>query len=154
MKFIATVNTLLLSMSTAVYALPTASSLPEGWQPISRDEILRRMETSTTASSPLEKRTPGGIYICTGANYSGTCGYAVQPFNTCIELTSPWYHNIGSFGPDQGALCRLTISAETCTAQGDAFVQYPGTPDLRNYNGVDIGDSITSFLCQECTACT
>ncbi len=44
-------------------------------------------------------------------------------------------------------------SAPTCTLHGDAFIQYPGTGNLRNYNGQDVGDNITSFLCQECTAC-
>ncbi len=140
-----------LPLFATINALPAADALPEGFEPITRAEIFKRLDSS--AANTLEKRTPGGIFICTGENYSGTCGYKVQPFNQCIVLDSPYYHNIGSFGPDRGALCRLTTSAPTCTTHGDAFIQYPGTGNLRNYNGVNVGDYITSFLCQECTNC-
>ncbi|MCJ1423977.1 hypothetical protein MMC29_001864 [Sticta canariensis] len=111
MKTFAAISTVFLALVASSYALPTAEAtaeaLPAGYEPITRDEILRRLDTSS-AASPLEKRTPGGIYLCTGSNYTGTCGYKVQPFNTCINLTAPYLRNIGSFGPDKGALCRLT----------------------------------------------
>ena len=50
-------------------------------------------------------------------------------------------------------------TADSCTPHGDAFVQYPGVTDLYSYtdvngNMIDAGNSMTSFLCQECTACT
>ncbi|KAJ7489755.1 hypothetical protein B0H11DRAFT_2229779 [Mycena galericulata] len=48
---------------------------------------------------------PGGVYICTGLGFTGTCGYAIQPLDVCIDLASPWYDNISSFGPDPGATC-------------------------------------------------
>lgn len=37
----------------------------------------------------LEKREAGGVYLCTDANWSGTCGYAQQQVDACIGLTSP-----------------------------------------------------------------
>ena len=54
----------------------------------------------------LEKRTVGGIFICSDINWGGTCGYAVQPINTCITLGSDWNNIISSIGPDPGtAVC-------------------------------------------------
>lgn len=54
---------------------------------------------------PTQKRTVGGVYICTDVQWHGKCGYAVQPLNECIYLTSPWYKTISSFGPDPGTEC-------------------------------------------------
>ncbi|GME53119.1 allantoate permease [Neofusicoccum parvum] len=149
MKYLASFTAALLPLLSTTAALPTAAAIPDGFEPITRDEILRRLATSPSdANETLQKRTPGNIYICTGANWTGTCGSKVQPFDTCIKLTAPYYHNIGSFGPDAGALCRITYTAESCTTHGDLFAQYPGIADLYNYNGVDVGHSITSWLCQ------
>ncbi|KAG8533513.1 uncharacterized protein KY384_002299 [Bacidia gigantensis] len=89
MRFFTAIATAVLALATSAYGAPTPDALPSGFEPITRDEILRRLETSPVETSPLEKRTPGNIYLCTGANYSGTCGAKVQPFNTCIVLTAP-----------------------------------------------------------------
>ncbi|OCK79283.1 hypothetical protein K432DRAFT_383206 [Lepidopterella palustris CBS 459.81] len=116
--------------------------------------------TGTTSANPLAKRTPGSIYMCTGSNWTGHCSYAVYTFNTCHILTAPFYKNIGSFGPDAGALCRITYTADTCTTHGDAFVQTPGVSDLYDFadpatgKNIDAGVAMTSFYCQECSSCT
>lgn len=64
MKTFAAISTVFLALVASSYALPTAEAtaeaLPAGYEPITRDEILRRLETSS-AASPLEKRTPGGV---------------------------------------------------------------------------------------------
>ncbi|KAJ7213493.1 hypothetical protein GGX14DRAFT_445308, partial [Mycena pura] len=52
-----------------------------------------------------QPRTPGGVFVCTDINWGGTCGYAVQPLQTCIVLAAPWLNAISSFGPDPGATC-------------------------------------------------
>jgi hypothetical protein len=50
-------------------------------------------------------------------------------------------------------------TADTCTLHGDAFIfPTPGAPTLHHFENaegeiVDAGSQITSFLCQECTAC-
>ncbi|CAO2650019.1 Nn.00g013110.m01.CDS01 [Neocucurbitaria sp. VM-36] len=47
--------------------------------------------TENAAALPAEtKRTVGGINICTGEYWTGTCGYKVQPLNACIHLDAPW----------------------------------------------------------------
>ncbi|KAL5498848.1 hypothetical protein ACEPAH_2203 [Sanghuangporus vaninii] len=63
---------------------------------------------STVFTSPvegIEKRTPGGVYICTDINWGGTCGYAVQPLDECIRLGPDWDGKISSFGPDPCTAC-------------------------------------------------
>ncbi|KAH7139235.1 hypothetical protein B0J11DRAFT_38597 [Dendryphion nanum] len=108
----------------------------------------------------LAVRAPGDVLICTGENYTGDCQTLSVPYNTCQTLSAPFYKNVGSIKPDAGAFCRITYSAETCTSHGDAFIDpTPGAPTLRhftNVNGevIDAGSQITSFLCQECTACS
>ena len=60
MKTFAAVSVSLFALIASSYALPTAESLPTGFEPITREDILRRLETSS-AANPLEKRTPGGV---------------------------------------------------------------------------------------------
>lgn len=64
MKHFAAISTAFFALVASSYALPTAEAvaeaLPSGFEPITRDEILRRLDTSS-AASPLEKRTPGGV---------------------------------------------------------------------------------------------
>ncbi|KAE9410239.1 hypothetical protein BT96DRAFT_931039 [Gymnopus androsaceus JB14] len=74
-----------------------------GWNGTVLDALS--IGTPTNVTGALEKRTPGGVYICTDINWGGECGYAVQALDACISLTSPWYDTISSFGPDSGAVC-------------------------------------------------
>lgn len=64
MKNFAAISAAFFALVASSYALPTAEAtaeaLPAGYEPITRDEILRRLDTSSAASS-LEKRTPGGV---------------------------------------------------------------------------------------------
>lgn len=93
-------------------------------------------------NSSLEKRTVGGVYICTDINWSGTCGYAVQPLNTCIHLDFPWYHTISSFGPDVGTACTW-YSDYNCQNWLVTRVGNPGYADMSNF----YNDQIGSFIC-------
>ncbi|MCJ1466147.1 hypothetical protein MMC07_004766 [Pseudocyphellaria aurata] len=64
MKNFAAISAAFFALLASSNALPTAEAaaeaLPAGFEPITRDEILRRLDTSS-AASPLEKRTPGGV---------------------------------------------------------------------------------------------
>lgn len=64
MKSLAAISAAFFALVASSYALPTAEATPEAlpsdFEPISRDEILRRLDTSS-AAGPLEKRTPGGV---------------------------------------------------------------------------------------------
>lgn len=55
---------LALPLFTAVMAVPTPNPepLPAGWAPISRAEILKRIDTSPSdGAEGLLKRTPGNV---------------------------------------------------------------------------------------------
>ncbi|KAF3931249.1 hypothetical protein ABW19_dt0202588 [Dactylella cylindrospora] len=93
----------------------------------------------------LAKREAGGVYICTDINWSGTCGYKVQPLDACIQLTSPWYHTISSIGPDQLTLLTLFKDGNCAASQYvNAFcgnggpclpkVYWPGYGDLTQHS--------------------
>ncbi|KAF2678450.1 hypothetical protein K458DRAFT_317008 [Lentithecium fluviatile CBS 122367] len=108
---------------------------------------------------PLDARAPGDVTFCTGENYTGECTTLSVPFYECQKVPAEFAGNVGSFKVDAGAYCRITYTADTCTPHGDAFI-WPDTnaPTLHHYvdvqgNVVDAGASLTSFLCQVCTAC-
>ncbi|KAF8541869.1 hypothetical protein BDD12DRAFT_803367 [Trichophaea hybrida] len=114
----------------------------------------------------LEKRQPGGILITTEINWGGTTGYAKQPFDLCIQLSSPWYHTISSFGPDSGNAAVFSESVQMLpfypkhvadgqsrdnSCAGNSYTMlYPGSifkqADLRNQ---DWNDRIGSFRVRE-----
>ncbi|KAJ7118539.1 hypothetical protein C8R43DRAFT_1112561 [Mycena crocata] len=87
-------------------------------------EIVEAPTSPSMTQTLASRNTPGGVKICTDINWGGTCGYAVQPLNTCIVLTSPWYHAISSFGPDHGAAC-FAYSQNNCDEANWEFV-FPG----------------------------
>lgn len=39
-----------------------------------------------TAPHPLAKRIAGGVRMCTGENWTGSCWYGIMPLDTCIDL--------------------------------------------------------------------
>ncbi|KAF1849191.1 uncharacterized protein K460DRAFT_394078 [Cucurbitaria berberidis CBS 394.84] len=115
--------------------------------------------TEYAAALPAEtKRTVGGIKICTGEYWTGTCGYKVQPLNSCIHLDAPWYHTISSFGPDQGTTCNW-YRDYNCNDQIASGIVYPGIDDMdhpapgcqkRSENGLEKrchGNQVGSFKC-------
>lgn len=63
----------------------------------------------------LQKRHTGGVYVCTGANWSGRCAYAINPLNACVILRSDhdltWADSLWSFGPDACTQCESMHSA-------------------------------------------
>ncbi|EPS38776.1 hypothetical protein H072_7466 [Dactylellina haptotyla CBS 200.50] len=114
-----------------------------------REVPAARIQSDGTIADPpsLIKRTPGGIYITTEFYWSGTKGYKVQPFNTCISLTSPWLRTISSFGPDAGTGCIFYQSTSCSTANGSGSIFYPGNDRLDYHNGANWNDRIGSWRC-------
>ncbi|KAL0951080.1 hypothetical protein HGRIS_007818 [Hohenbuehelia grisea] len=93
----------------------------------------------------LEKRTPGGVFICTNINWGGTCGYAVQQLNSCIALTAPWLRTISSFGPDPGARC-FAYSQNSCSEAQWSFT-HPGDATGGLGTNDPWNDKISNFRC-------
>ncbi|KAJ6610356.1 hypothetical protein B0H10DRAFT_2225004 [Mycena sp. CBHHK59/15] len=119
MHFTKALVALVASAFTAVSAIPVSdqTKVTLGWE-------IVVAPTSPNVPRALAGRTPGGVFICTDINFSGTCGYAVQPLDVCIFLTSPWYRTISSFGPDPGATC-FAYSQNSCNEAQWEFT-YPG----------------------------
>ncbi|OCK75958.1 hypothetical protein K432DRAFT_396845 [Lepidopterella palustris CBS 459.81] len=147
------VATIVTALAAFAYALPAPESLPEGFQPITRDEILKRL---AEPADSLQKRTVGGILLCTGTGWTGTCGYKVQPVchtgqcqtaseiaAHCVTLSSPYLRNIGSFGPDSGATVYISTNGDCNEASGS--ISSPGSDNFFNYEG-GLGSQITTFL--------
>ncbi|KAF1959605.1 hypothetical protein CC80DRAFT_590813 [Byssothecium circinans] len=119
----------------------------------------------TTLALPAQnlaaRETPGDVTFCEGANFSGKCTtVSFTPFDKCQPVPEAVKGNIGSLKVASGALCGLTFSEDTCTLHGDAML-VPESPisDAHHYTTVseevvDLGNELTSLLCQQCTACS
>ncbi|OHE96102.1 hypothetical protein CORC01_08639 [Colletotrichum orchidophilum] len=73
----------------------------------------------------LSERQPGGVFITTDIGWGGTTGYAKQPYDLCIVLTSPWYHTISSIGPDAGNA--IVVSEDNSCAGNSYTIFNPGS---------------------------
>ncbi|EKG21626.1 hypothetical protein MPH_01060 [Macrophomina phaseolina MS6] len=107
-----------------------------------------------TANLPngFVKRDVGQVTFCTGENYTGECLTQTYTTNRCIVLPAPYNKNVKTFVPDHGNLVRVTNSAESCTMHGDLFLEWPGSIQFNNFEGVDYSNA-TSFLVQQCDNC-
>ncbi|KAE9393708.1 hypothetical protein BT96DRAFT_943726 [Gymnopus androsaceus JB14] len=123
-------------------------SLAVGWDGVVSDALF--IGTPANATGALEKRTPGGVFICTDLNFGGQCGYAVQPLGICITLTSPWYDTISSFGPDPDATC-FAYSQNSCNEAEWEFT-YPGDASGGLGTSDPWNDRITNFMCERETS--
>ncbi|KAJ7459561.1 hypothetical protein B0H11DRAFT_2242376 [Mycena galericulata] len=86
---------------------------------------------------------PGGVYICTGLGFTGTCGYAIQPLDVCIDLASPWYDNISSFGRPRRDVLRTAMtkpSGSLPTLEIELEDSGPSIPGMIRL--------ITNFMCE------
>ncbi|KAK0654091.1 hypothetical protein DIS24_g5467 [Lasiodiplodia hormozganensis] len=129
MQFLATIAAIVPFLALAS-AAPATNNLPNGFV----------------------KRDVGKVKICTGPDSTGECLEQTYPTNQCIILPEPYNGNVLTFIPDAGNLVRVTNSAESCTLHGDLFLEYPGSTQFDDYNGVDYSNA-TSFLIQRCDAC-
>ncbi|KAK1768234.1 hypothetical protein QBC33DRAFT_619089 [Phialemonium atrogriseum] len=122
-------------LAILISAVLAAASPSVKWPPkdLTPEENLGSVGLNFTLMSRdeyLEKRQPGGVYICTDINWGGTCGYAKQPWNLCIQLDSPWYHTISSIGPDEYNAI-VAYSDYSCGSSAQLAIFNPGYPDLR-----------------------
>ncbi|KAF2632748.1 hypothetical protein BU25DRAFT_417340 [Macroventuria anomochaeta] len=101
-------------------------------KPRQTTSIPPRHETIQVRDDLEEHGKIGGMYMCTGINFTGTCKYIQPAMGTCYTLPAPFKSSIASFGPDQafsGSIpafafgCRL-YEDETCSA-GKVRFEYP-----------------------------
>ncbi|KAI0703274.1 hypothetical protein C8Q76DRAFT_754412 [Earliella scabrosa] len=109
----------------------------------------------TNGDAEMSVANVGGVYICDGTDWTGKCGYAVQPLDTCIVLGSDWKKKIASFGPDQCTICHAYASNQCSFYQGWFWIfQYPGSATGgRNVPNNDWSNRIQSFKCWRSPDC-
>ncbi|TLS21429.1 uncharacterized protein PpBr36_10120 [Pyricularia pennisetigena] len=88
-------------------------------------------------AAPAAELVAGNVFICTQSGWSGECrnlfvGAATGDWRTqCQRLPENYVRNIGSAGPDAGALCRLFDNDHSdCTGSGLAILSRPGSDNL------------------------
>lgn len=83
------------------------------------------LDASSANETNLEKRTPGNVsqvclfyiktltaaiqvYVCTSPGWASGCDNVwIGITGQCQPIPAPWRYNVGSLGPDRGAICRL-----------------------------------------------
>lgn len=105
-------------------------------------------------ANDLSKRTPGNAYMCTEENWGGQCENHFFDLGGCNEVPGEYLFNIGSFGPDQGAICTFfDENHNTCGGTGLDILQFSGQDNLYSIDG-NPGGNVKYVSCKECTACT
>ncbi|KAK0704566.1 hypothetical protein B0H67DRAFT_498211 [Lasiosphaeris hirsuta] len=110
--------------------------------------------SSRLISSPANGRKKKKVYICGGANWAAPCDVLhLGTSGTCYTLPNTWWQNVGSIGPDRGAICRLfDDTTNPCTGSGLAILSYPGDSNL--FDGAAAGRKARYISCHTCTNCT
>ncbi|KAH7119930.1 hypothetical protein B0J11DRAFT_72473 [Dendryphion nanum] len=90
------------------------------------------------SSRSLHKRgLPGAVYICTGNNFQGNCGWN-QPSTQC-RIVGTGKFAPKSIGPDPGGFCNLYTSGD-CTGNQIQTLRFPGA-------GNGFPDNLGSLQC-------
>ncbi|RNJ59562.1 hypothetical protein D7B24_002171 [Verticillium nonalfalfae] len=155
MKYSAITSFLPAAFAAPIGGRDTDVQLPRGWIAVNAFEVARMM-ASSPADNIFSKRFPGSVYMCTEAEWAGECARVTVPISyTCQDIPAPFTYNLGSIGPDRGALCRITTvsSQSSCDAHGDIFVEFPGIRNLFSFKEQNYGKDAHHIECQECTAC-
>ena len=125
-----------------------------------KSTLLFLAAATTISALPQGSATDLSVQVCTGENYIGDCKTLYVAPDTCQQLPGLFRKNIGSFKPGPKTLCRITYTADTCTMHGDAFVDPEGVATLHTDftdpatgEEEDVGNLMTSFLCQPCSTC-
>ena len=105
-----------LAIASVISLVSKASAMPSPWA------------SKYSAHLHLSARgLPGAVYICTGSNFSGNCGW-ITPSLDCHLLgtgsTAP-----GSIGPDSGGACVFYPDTE-CKGMPIETLRFPGSSDL------------------------
>ncbi|KAF2275792.1 uncharacterized protein EI97DRAFT_378520 [Westerdykella ornata] len=99
---------------------------------------------STPAQSPSpiaifpKRGLPGGVYICTGPDFTGYCGWN-DPSSQC-RIPGTGVQTPRSIGPDENGTC-LLYSRGGCTGTIIASLRYPG-----------LGSGVPEFASMRCFA--
>ncbi|PSN59331.1 hypothetical protein BS50DRAFT_447472, partial [Corynespora cassiicola Philippines] len=97
---------------------------------------LLLIPSTSAAPSRLHRRgLPGAVYICTGPNFTGDCGWLMPNSGSC-HIAGTGENTPQSVGPDPGGSCVLFEKAD-CTGNQELTLRFPGQGgDLPTFGGV------------------
>lgn len=97
---------------------------------------LLLISSTSAAPSRLHRRgLPGAVYICTGPNFTGDCGWLMPNSGSC-HIAGTGENTPQSVGPDPGGSCVLFEKAD-CTGNQELTLRFPGQGgDLPTFGGV------------------
>ncbi|KAJ7275863.1 hypothetical protein C8J57DRAFT_1466525 [Mycena rebaudengoi] len=146
-----------LTFLSVVYAAAVPQPIPST---VDVERIISAEEYTggnhTTGVDHIDKRTPGNVFLCTAAGFTGTCVTIPGATNGgCVDLAGDLDNLVSSFGPDAGQTCWV-FDAHGCSTSAPftAPIVFPGVADLsqmfRTADGVIRGpfnDMISSYQC-------
>ncbi|KAM3413644.1 hypothetical protein BST61_g10337 [Cercospora zeina] len=129
-----------LLLQTTVLAFPASS--PEDTE--TEFEIEKRKITNILAPTIV------GLYVCTDADWKGTCEDLRNGPGLCINFEEPFAANISSVGPDSEISGCTLFEKENCDLSGEfvANIKKPGLSGLRTSpQGGRYNDKFRSYIC-------
>ncbi|KAJ7312430.1 hypothetical protein DFH08DRAFT_896987 [Mycena albidolilacea] len=136
MKF--SIRLLALSTISIVYGM----SVPKYLNAKVVDATSYMAGNDTSATSDIDRRTPGNVLLCTGPNFTGNCVLITGGVNGgCIDLASDLDNQVRSFGPDPDQTCFVRMG-HGCSIQipdPTGPIRFPGVSDF-SQTWVDAND--------------
>ncbi|KAK7051754.1 hypothetical protein R3P38DRAFT_2857212 [Favolaschia claudopus] len=108
--------------------------------------VLERSTDATNSTQELVARTPGNVFVCTDAGFTGDCGTFHGNSGQCVNFPGEFNDDITAVGPDDGQDCFFFIDAG-CTNQQLGPLRSPGIANLNVAATVAFNDHISSFQC-------
>ncbi|KAK3071706.1 hypothetical protein LTR53_008172 [Teratosphaeriaceae sp. CCFEE 6253] len=133
----------LLPLALAVLATSITSTLAAP-RPLIAPMPHNYIADRRSSSAELLKRETGGVRLCTGPNFTGSCDYVVWPVNVCIALNDYAGHTL-SFQPDAGNECFLM--QDRCNSNMLYADLTSSSPEDSDLSGLPWIEQSESYLC-------
>jgi hypothetical protein len=87
-------------------------------------------QLSPPTPTPIRpESTPGDIFVCTDADFTGTCEYFHNLTYECYNLDDRFRRQLTSIRPDKNQLC-LFFDEDNCAGNAD-WIRWPGSGNMR-----------------------
>lgn len=102
-------SSIIALLAVVAPAITTPVPAPEGTQvgPLPIEELRAAVAEMKLNERDLGKRVSEGVYMCDGADFSGSCYWGSYPISVAIYPDPYWQTRIVSVGPDQGGWCQF-----------------------------------------------
>ncbi|KAJ6603069.1 hypothetical protein B0H10DRAFT_2217616 [Mycena sp. CBHHK59/15] len=101
----------------------------------------------SASSTEIVARSPGNVFVCVEAGFTGHCGNFAGASGQCVNFPSDFNDDITAVGPDDGQDCFFYIDAN-CSNEQLGPIRSPGLANLRDTpEHLPFNDAISSFKC-------